>query len=326
MLTIKENLMETMKGGTPDRFVNQFEFMDLVFESPIGEMGPEMGGEAKDNWGVTFRWPEDQLGPFPVHDDEHLVLKDITQWEKYVNAPSVIAPAEAWSLAVEHAKSVDQTQRFVTAPVSPGIFERLHHLMGMEGTMLALYEEPEAITDLINYITQFELDYAKEIIKYIKPDALYRHDDWGGMISTFVSPQMFEEFFLEPTKKIHDYYRANGVELIVHHTDSYAETLVPHMIEMGIDIWQGVTTTNNIPEMIRKYGNKMTYMGGLDSGVIDFPDWTKENIQKHVRQACTEYGKLNFIPNLTQGWDMSSFPGVYELVSEEIDKMSKELF
>ena len=31
-----------------------------------------------------------------------------------------------------------------------------------------------------------------------------------------------------------------GVDVIVHHSDSYAATLVPYMIEMGIDVWQGV--------------------------------------------------------------------------------------
>ena len=63
---------------------------------------------------------------------------------------------------------------------------------------------------------------------------------------------MFEEFFLPAYKKIYKRYRDNGVELIVHHSDSYAATLVPYMIEMGVDIWQGVMTTNNVPELIQK--------------------------------------------------------------------------
>ena len=32
---------------------------------------------------------------------------------------------------------------------------------------------------------------------------------------------------------------------LVHHSDSYAATLVPSMIEMGIDVWQGCMETNN---------------------------------------------------------------------------------
>ncbi len=116
------------------------------------------------------------------------------------------------------------------------------------------------------------------------------------------------------------------MELIVHHSDSYAETLVPYMIEMGIDIWQGVMTTNNIPEMIRKYGGQISFMGGIDSATIDYPGWTREKVAQEVRRACTEYGKLYFIPGASQGLPISNFEGVYEATSEEIEKMSKEMF
>lgn len=30
MLTIKENLLETIRGGNPDRFVNQYEFLHIT--------------------------------------------------------------------------------------------------------------------------------------------------------------------------------------------------------------------------------------------------------------------------------------------------------
>ena len=98
------------------------------------------------------------------------------------------------------------------------------------------------------------------------------------------------------------------------------------MIEMGIDIWQGVMTTNNVPELIKQYGGKITFMGDIDSGVIDFPGWTRENIAEKVETACRRCGKLYFIPGASQGLNISSFPGVYEATDEEIDRMTKEMF
>lgn len=64
--------------------------------------------------------------------------------------------------------------------------------------------------------------------------------------------------------------------MIVHHSDSYAANLVLFMIEMGVDIWQGVMNTNNIPELIKEYGGKISFMGEIHSGLVDFPDWTPE--------------------------------------------------
>jgi uroporphyrinogen-III decarboxylase len=318
--------METIKGGKPDRFVNQYEFLELMREAPKEAFMTPKGTEVKNAWGITIRWPEGQIGSFPVHDHGHKVLNDITEWREYVKAPAVEYPAERWTEAIAHAKSVDRDEKFVTAFVTPGIFELTHYLMGMEDALMSYYEEPEAMHELIAYLTEYELQYAQQLIDNLHPDALFHHDDWGSQISSFMSPETFKEFILPAYKKIYGFYKDNGVELIVHHSDSYGVNLVPFMIEMGIDIWQGVMNTNNIPELIKEYGGQISFMGGLHSGEIDFPDWTPEIVMEHVERACKECGKHYFIPNLSQGAPISSFPGVYEATSEAIDKMSAELF
>jgi len=326
MLTAKQNLLETIKGGTPDRFVNQYEFMELIVFMPGFKYPLQPGVTVTDDWGITFVFPEGQIGGFPLHDNEHKVLKDVTQWEEVVPPPVLDTCDEAWAPAIQIANNVNREEKFVTACQMPGVFEMTHHLMGMEDALMALYEEPECMRGLIGRVTEFELKRAQMIVDRIQPDALFHHDDWGGQISTFISPDMFKDFFLPSYKKIYGFWKDNGVELIVHHSDSYAATLVPCMIEMGIDIWQGAMTTNDIPELIATYGSQISFMGGIDSGEVDFPQWTPEICAKHVERACRTCGKHYFIPNLTQGLNFSSFPGVYEEVSTQIDKMSKKMF
>lgn len=326
MLTAKQNLQETIKGGKPERFVNQNEFLEFIFEVPLVSYCPGPGTEIVDEWNVLWRWPEGQLGPFPVHDGDHKVIKDVTEWKKYVKAPDHYKDQAAWEEAKKHAAHIDQNEKYPAIMIFPGIFEMTHSLMGMEDALMGLYEEPEAMHELIDYYTDYLLDYAKVLVEQIGPKAIYQHDDWGSQISTFMSPETFREFFLPSYKKIFAFYKNNGVELIIHHSDSYAATLVPCMIEMGIDIWQGVMNTNNIPQLIKEYGGKISFMGGIHSGEVDFPDWTSEIVKEHVDKACREFGKKYFIPNLTQGADVSSFPGVYEAVTAEIDVMSREMF
>jgi uroporphyrinogen-III decarboxylase len=325
MLTKRENLLETIRGGTPDRFVNQYEFLEIILEAPLRSR-PQLGQTIQNEWGITMSWPEDQMGPFPVHDDEHRVLKDIAQWKEIVKAPPVEFSDERWAPAIEHANSVDRKDQFVTVFFASGTFEMTHFLMGMEDAMMNLYEEPEYMHELIEYLTDYELRYAQQIIERIKPDALFHHDDWGGQASSFLSPDMFKEFYVEPYKKAYKFWRDNGVELIVHHSDSYAANLVPHMIDMGIDIWQGVMTTNNTPELIEEFGGQISFMGEIDSNQVDVPEWKPEVIAQHVEKACKSCGKHYFIPCLTQGLNLSSFHGVYESASEAIDRMSRELF
>ena len=319
--------MEVIKGGNPDRFVNQYEFMEIILEAPMDlPLAPAPGTRVKNKWGITFDWPADQIGSFPMHDDEHKVLKDITEWKKYAKKPVIPTADEVWAPAIAHANAIDRNEKFAAIFFAPGLFEMMHHLMGMEDALMNFYEEPEAMHELIDYIVDYELEYAKIVIDKVHPDALFHHDDWGSQISTFLAPKMFEEFFLPGYKKIYGFYKANGVEIVVHHSDSFAATLVPYMIEMGMDIWQGVMKTNNIPELIEQYGDKITFMGGLHSGEIDFPGWTPEICAEQVEKACKTNGKKFYIPCLTSGLPMSNFPGVYDEVSKQIDKLSKELF
>ncbi|POP31733.1 uroporphyrinogen decarboxylase [Lactonifactor longoviformis] len=329
MLTKRENLLETIRGGKPDRFVNQYEAFDIIREDPYTLKYPDPNpGEldVKTGWGVTKTWPRDLPGAFPIHDEAHIVCKDIAAWKDYVKAPPAVYPEEAWEAAVRHAESVDRKEKFAMAFIAPGVFEQCHYLLEIQNCMMAFYEEPEAMHELIDYITDWEIQYAEQICKYMKPDGLFHHDDWGSQISTFISPEMFGEFYLPAYKKIYSCYRENGVELIVHHSDSYAATLVPYMIDMGIDIWQGVMTSNNIPELIQKYGPQISFMGGIDSASIDHPGWTKEEVRREVQRACRECGKLYFIPGASQGLPLSTFEGVYEATSEEIDAVSREMF
>ena len=80
MLTKRQNLIEVMNGGNPDRFVNQYEPFALVMGVPGSAFRRVMpgGGPVKDGWGVTKEWPLGTPGSFPLHDEEHLVCKDIT--------------------------------------------------------------------------------------------------------------------------------------------------------------------------------------------------------------------------------------------------------
>ncbi len=325
MLTKRQNLIETMKGGNPDRFVNQYEFMDIILEAPR-RIKPQPGQTIVNEWGITYSWPKDQLGAFPVHTENLKAIKDITQWKDVLKVPSVIFPEDQWEAAIQHARSVDRNDKYVAIFYAPGIFEMTHSLMGMEDAMMALYEEPEHMVELLDMLCEYEIAHAREVVKYLKPDALFHHDDWGSQISSFMSPDMFEEFYVPAYKKVYGFWKDNGVELIVHHSDSYAANLVPFMIDMGIDIWQGVMTTNNTPELIRQYGGQITFMGQLDSGPLDNQDWSAKAIEKEVEKACTECGKQYFIPCLTQGLHFSSFPGVYDAATQAIDKMSKKMF
>ena len=326
MLTVKENLNEVLKkNGKPDRFVKQFEFLNIVPSIYyLKDCPTKPGTEGYDQFGVLWRLPEGQLGAFPVHDDEHRVLKDITEWRDIIKKP--VAPEEPgyWGFLNSFKDRVDKENQYFAGLYAQGIFERLHALMGMEDCLANFYLEPDEMHALIDFLTDVEIEIAETNYSKLNIEAVFHHDDWGSDKSSFMSPQMFDEFMTPAYKKIYKFYHDHGI-LVVHHNDGYSANLVPSMIEMGIDIWQGVLPSNDIPTLIKEYGGDITFMGGIESRLCDVPDWSPEVIAKAVEKVCEECGPHNFIPCLTAGKNGSFFLGVHEEVNKQIDLMSVKL-
>ncbi len=328
MLTKKQNLLECIRGGNPDRYVNQWEAFAYVNGNPVIDRTLDEQGRQVDEWGVTWQ-VAGQPGRMPLHDMEHRVVKDIDDWKDYLTTipKGCWDKPEIWEPLQEQAAKVDRNEQFVMVGVYPGMFERLHDLCEITETLMAFYDSPDEIHDILKIITEVELEQAEAICKYLKPDALVHHDDWGTAKSTFMKPEMFEEFFLEPYKTVYKYYKEHGVDVLIHHSDTYAATLVPYMIDMGIDIWEGcLLKPNDLPKLVDQYGGKISFMGGLDSDAIDKPDWTPESVKASVYEALDFMGdrKKSFIPCLTQGLPFSTFPGVLEEVSKCIAQYEEE--
>lgn len=291
-MTPKEKVLACIQGKPMDEYVNQFEYLKLVFDpATLYAMGKvQKGGTWLNGWGVRMMFPEYVPGMFPDTSEEYVVIKDITKWKETVHMPRTEFTDEEWAAAIEQIQSIDREKYFVAPFIAPGIFEKLHYLMGMEECMINFYDEPEAMHELIDYLVDYELKLAKEVIDHIHPDALFHHDDWGSQKSSFISPDMFDEFILPAYEKIYGYWKANGVQLIIHHSDSYGANLVPSMIKMGID-----------------------------NGKVDKPDWKKEEVEAEVRKVICEVDSKNyFIPATVMGEPGSVFPGVYDYISDVI--------
>ena len=328
-LTIRQNLLETIHGGRPDRLVKQFEYLGMTFDPVFTHCSGfcDYKTQRKTDWGYWVTWPEGVIGPFPMHDAKHKLLKDVTEWKSVIKAPDPHSYSEEeWELVDDFYKHLDREEYFATAQVVTGVFEKCHYFMGMDDACINMIEEPEAMHELIDYLTDWEIECAKVQIEHFHPDALYHHDDFGSSRSLLISPDLVEEFFVPAYKKIYGYYREHGVELIVHHSDSYAAPLIPLFIEMGVDIWQGALSTNNLPELIRQYGGQISFHGGMDNSIYDVEDWSRKKIRDGLRDLIDATGVNYIIPALTAGGPVSSYDGVYDTLSEEIDALSAELF
>ena len=266
----------------------------------IRHMGtPQDGKPHKDSWGTSFVFAEGSPGPHPLANEDALVIKDIEKWKDYVKPPSLIGLD--WTEAQRLASEVDRNELFVCCYCSGGLFERSHHLMGFENALMnyMLYEDEMA--ELLSVIADFKIAYIKEVAKYMKPDVIFYHDDWGSKSNLFLRPELWRRLIkplhTEIVKTAHDC----GI-MFMHHADCICQPIVEDMVEMGIDIWQGAIAQNDICEIQRVTKGMLPMIGGIDGPKIDVENITEAEIRAEIRRAIDTYcpgGK--FFPSIPYG-------------------------
>lgn len=328
MSTPREIFLEMLKpDGRPERILDQYEALAMMTGDPINAYlrGNRVRGTTSvDKWGTTILFPADAPGPMPDTRDELKVLRDITHWRDYVHAPDLEANCSAgWEDVRAKAEAV-RGEKLVAGFMGTGIFEQCHFLMGFEDTLSNLYEHPDEMHELIDYITDYRLKYVQMLIDNLHPDVIFSHDDWGTKNALFMKPEMWREFYKEPYRRFYGYIRERGV-IAIHHGDAYLADIVEDMAELGIQCWQGVLPENNIPALQERLGGRMILMGGIGAA-IDRADATEAEIRAYVRRALEENTPGgHYIPSITYGLPGAVYPQVDAAIDAEIAQWNSEV-
>ena len=323
MSTPKEIFLELLRpDGQPERQLRQYEALSMCFTDPINAYlrgNRKRGSTSVDRWGTTISWPADAPGAMPVTENGMAVCPDVTRWEETVHAPDLAASCTAgWEDCRAAARSAAGEEKLLAGFMGTGIFEQCHFLMGFENTLTALYEHPDEMHRLIDYITDYRLGYVKLLIDNLHPDVIFSHDDWGTKDALFMHPDMWRAFFKEPYRRFYGYIRSRGC-IAIHHADSYLVPIVDDMAEIGIQVWQGVLPENDIPALQRHLQGKLVLMGGIGAA-IDRSDATAEEVCDYTRRtlrACCPGG--HFIPSITYGLPGAVYPHIDRYIDETID-------
>jgi hypothetical protein len=329
MLTTRENLLQTLRGGSPDRFVTGWEPFKIILNDPVYaylRAGRKKGGMSVDRWGTWINWPEDQPAAMPHITEANKVLKDITRWRE-LQIPDLEANCGTdWSAALDTVAQMNPDEKLSVAFMPTGLFEQSHFLMGFEDTLCNLMLEPDAMLELLEAIFTFKMTHARLLAENLKPDIILSHDDWGEKTRLFMNPEIWREFFKPFYARLYGYIRSQGI-LVMHHADSFCEPIAEDMAEIGIDIWQGVLPQNDIPKMQKQLGGRMTLMGGIDTAAIDVAGWTEDAVRAETRRACLAYGRTgHYIPSHTYGLFGTLYPEVEGIIHDEINRCSREVF
>ncbi len=223
---------------------------------------PLRTGRGRDGFGVWYRVEEKSFSAPSPDTTAEMVIKDITCWRDYVTFPN-LDELDWKAMAEKDLANVDQT-KFLNMSIGHGLYERLHFFMGMTEANMALMEEPEAVEDFFTAYFDYKIALVDKIAEYYPcVDMLEVSDDWGHKNGLFVGPNTWNELFAPQVKRLIEHVRSKGF-LYLQHSCGKVETLVPHMINAGIDVWTSSQAINDLHGIVVKYGDRFIASGGMD--------------------------------------------------------------
>ena len=150
-----------------------------------------------------------------------------------------------------------------------GLFGTCRDLMGVEDLLIAFIEMPELVADIMNHLTDLWLSIFGKMAKHIKFDMIHIWEDMSGKQGSLISPKMIKEFMLPNYKRISNFCKDNGIEILSVDTDGNVDELVPLFMSAGVNFIYPfeVAAGSDILEFRKKYP-ELAIMGGIDKREI----------------------------------------------------------
>lgn len=157
-------------------------------------------------------------------------------------------------------------------------------LVGMETLFFNMYDDPEFVDKLLDYIVSFYEESSRRIFEEAADiiDVFFIGNDFGSQTGPLIGPELFQRFLLPHLEKLiklgHEY------DLLVQlHCCGGFEPLLPSMIEAGLDAVHAIQPSchgMDLRMLKQQYGDHIVFNGCIDSHhiLIDgkSPDFVRE--------------------------------------------------
>ncbi|MCP4397427.1 MAG: hypothetical protein GY801_09050 [bacterium] len=164
------------------------------------------------------------------------------------------------------------------------MYLRLADLRGFEELMLDFAEEPEELQLLIDKVLAYNLRQVRRKLEAIEePEQIvYFGDDLGMQNSLPIGPQKWRRYLKPCFSKLYQPIRDAG-HYVFMHTDGHILEIIPDLVECGVHVINPQVGANGLKNLAQVCKGNVCI--DLDLDRQQFPFWTPEEIDAHIREA-----------------------------------------
>lgn len=294
-MTERENLLMVYRGEVPE-WLPRYNLAPPIpgKKAPATvAVGPSflqkkiVDGKEFDIWGVEHTGT-DSAGGASLPTPGKFILKDITKWRDVIKAPD-ISDIDWEALAKKDMEYVNREESVVELMTHVGYFQHLMEFMGFSEGLTAMFEEPEEVMALFEYLADFYDAVYTKAVEYYKPDVFCILDDTATANNPFISLNMYREMVKPYHERLAKIARNDGLFINMHNCGR-CEDFIEDWLDMGVSIWNPAQVMNDLTGIKAKYGNKLTLVGCWDSsGAPAWPGATEELVRSEVRKCIDTF-------------------------------------
>lgn len=170
---------------------------------------------------------------------------------------------------IEYYKTVDHPIGLMIC----GFYYFGRQLMGTIGFLTAFYKNPELIHEMMDFWADFLIESNKEAVETLKSDGLDYVGIWEDLAyrhGPLVSPRLSREFILPNYKKLTNFLRHNGIDVILVDTDGNPSALIPLLLEGGVNGLYPLEVAAGMDAVAlrKEYGKRLLLIGNIDKRAL----------------------------------------------------------
>jgi uroporphyrinogen decarboxylase len=244
-----------------------------------------------DRWGAKLRMPKAKplyydWVEFPI-TDTRLETLEAYAWPE-PDPPELVAQLR------ERAQLLRSTTDYAlvgSGVIGGGIFEQSCRVMGMEPFMMSLLTAPAFADELVDRITDIYIEsvdrYLAQMGEYL--DVFTFWDDVATQQGWMISPETYVKVIKPRQKRLIEAIKARTDAKLFYHGCGAVFELIPHLIEIGVDIVNPVQVSAQGMDSARlkaAYGDEIVFWGGgVDTQkVLPFgtPDEVRDEVKRRI--------------------------------------------
>jgi len=177
-----------------------------------------------------------------------------------------------------------------------GFFGPIRNLTGVEKLCTLFYDDPALVEEMMDTIADFIIAMMARILDHTDIDVYGFWEDMAYKTGPLIGPEMMRRYMVPRYRRVVDFVRSRGVELISLDSDGDVSELIPCWLEAGINILYPfeVQAGMDVLAVRREYGRDLRIWGGFDKRTLA---WGPEAIDAELARVRPLVEDGGYIPH-----------------------------